>query len=112
MYIGGNRNWNMKNNLVAEIYHSTIYRVLSTSREQGFGGYYPVIVSMAPTGTALAPYLTCDDQPIGNYSVNFLKLLDAITVTTVRSKLQFIWESRRKNILMRKRLCWKVLIPH
>ena len=48
-----------KNDLVAEIYHSAISGVSSTSGEQGFGGDYPATVPMTPTGAdASAPHLT------------------------------------------------------
>ena len=63
-----------KNDLVAEIYHSAISGVSSTSEEQGFGGDYPAIVPMTPTGAdASAPHLTWDDQPIANNSRTFFE---------------------------------------
>jgi len=48
-----------KNDLVAEIYHTGI-----TGFEE-YGGDYPAIVPLLPTGTdAAAPHLTWDDQPL------------------------------------------------
>jgi ectoine hydrolase len=64
-----------KNDLVAEIYHSAISGVSETSKEQGFGGDYPAIVPMTPTGAdASAPHLTWDDQPIANNSGTFFEI--------------------------------------
>jgi ectoine hydrolase len=64
-----------KIDLVAEIYHSTISGVSSTSGEQGFGGDYPAMVPMTPTGAdASAPHLTWDDQPIANNSGTFFEI--------------------------------------
>ena len=64
-----------KNDLVAEIYHSAISGVSSTSGEQGFGGDYPAMVPMTPTGAdASAPHLTWDDQPIANDSGTFFEI--------------------------------------
>ena len=60
---------------MAEIYHSAISGVSATSGEQGFGGDYPAIVPMAPTGAdASAPHLTWDDQPIANNSGTFFEI--------------------------------------
>ena len=64
-----------KNDLVAEIYHYAISGVSATSKEQGFGGDYPAIVPMTPTGAdASAPHLTWDDQPIANNSGTFFEI--------------------------------------
>jgi ectoine hydrolase len=64
-----------KNDLVAEIYHSAISGVSETSGEQGFGGDYPAIVPMTPTGAdASAPHLTWDDRPIANNSGTFFEI--------------------------------------
>ena len=64
-----------KNDLVAEIYHYAIKGVSATSKEQGFGGDYPAIVPMTPTGAdASAPHLTWDDQPIANNSGTFFEI--------------------------------------
>ena len=64
-----------KNDLVAEIYHYAISRVSATSKAQGFGGDYPAIVPMTPTGAdASAPHLTWDDQPIANNSGTFFEI--------------------------------------
>ena len=64
-----------KNDLVAEIYHCAISGVSATSKEQGFGGDYPAIVPMTPTGAdASAPHLTWDDQPIANNSGTFFEI--------------------------------------
>ena len=64
-----------KNDLVAEIYHSAISGVTGTSGEQGFGGDYPAIVPMTPTGAdASAPHLTWDDQPIPDNSGTFFEI--------------------------------------
>ena len=64
-----------KNDLVAEIYHSAISGVSTTSGEQGFGGDYPAIVPMTPTGAdASAPHLTWDDQPIPDNSGTFFEI--------------------------------------
>ena len=90
--------------MVVEIYHSTISEVSSTSGEQGFGGDDSAMVVMTTNGAdASTPHLTWDDQPITNNSVTFFKFLDSISVTTVRSKVPFILESRHKNILMWKK---------
>ena len=64
-----------KNDLVAEIYHYAISGVSASSKEQGFGGDYPAIVPMTPTGAdASAPHLTWDDQPIANNSGTFFEI--------------------------------------
>ncbi|MDP6215781.1 MAG: ectoine hydrolase DoeA [SAR324 cluster bacterium] len=64
-----------KNDLVAEIYHYAISGVSATSKEQGFGGDYPAIVPMTPTGAdASAPHLTWDDKPIANNSGTFFEI--------------------------------------
>ncbi len=58
-----------KNELVAEI--------LSTSVRgaDGFGGDYPAIVPMLPTGVdASAPHLTWDDRPLERDSVTFIEI--------------------------------------
>lgn len=58
-----------KNDLVAEIYRSS---VMGTD---GFGGDYPAIVPMVPTGVeASAPHLTWDDQPIPQNSGTFFEI--------------------------------------
>lgn len=58
-----------KNDLVAEIYRSS---VIGTD---GFGGDYPAIVPMVPTGVeASAPHLTWDDQPIPQNSGTFFEI--------------------------------------
>ena len=102
-----------KNDLVAEIYHSTISGVGSTSGEQGFSGDYPAIESITTTGTdASAPHLKWDDQPIANNSGTFFKLLDTSSVTSVGSHVPFVWESRHKNISMWRTLFWKILIRY
>jgi len=58
-----------KNDLVAEIFHSSITGV------DGHGGDYPAIVPLVPTGAdASAPHLTWDDRPIPADSGTFLEL--------------------------------------
>lgn len=58
-----------KNDLVAEIYRSSVVGT------DGFGGDYPAIVPMVPTGVeASAPHLTWDDQPIPHNSGTFFEI--------------------------------------
>ncbi len=64
-----------KNDLVAEIYHAAISGVADTSETKGFGGDYPAIVPMTPTGAdASAAHLTWDDRPIPNNSGTFFEI--------------------------------------
>jgi ectoine hydrolase len=58
-----------KNKLVAEIYRCAI------EGADGFGGDYPAIVPMVPTGLeASAPHLTWDDKPISINSGTFFEI--------------------------------------
>ncbi len=58
-----------KNELVAEIYRTGI-----TGTEE-FGGDYPAIVPLLPTGTdAAAPHLTWDDKPMQTGAATFFEL--------------------------------------
>ena len=64
-----------KSGLLAEIYHSSISGVSSTSGEQGFDGDYPAMVWMMPIRAyASATYLTWYDQPIANNSGTFFEI--------------------------------------
>ena len=58
-----------KNELVAEIYRTGIQGV------DGFGGDYPAIVPMLPTGAdASAPHLTWDEQPLKSGEGTFFEI--------------------------------------
>lgn len=58
-----------KNDLVAEIYKCAL------RGQDDYGGDYPAIVPMVPTGVeASAPHLTWDDRPIPENSGTFLEL--------------------------------------
>jgi ectoine hydrolase len=58
-----------KNILVAEIYHALISGV------DGYGGDYPAIVPLLPTGIdASAPHLTWDDRPFESDTGTFFEL--------------------------------------
>ena len=58
-----------KNELVAEIYD------VACRGADGFGGDYPAIVPLLPSGAdAAAPHLTWDDQPLANNSCTFFEI--------------------------------------
>lgn len=58
-----------KNELVAEIQSATVRGA------DGFGGDYPSIVPMLPTGVdASAPHLTWDDRPLERDTVTFIEI--------------------------------------
>jgi len=58
-----------KNDLVAEIYHTSIVGA------DGYGGDYPAIVPMLPSGMdATAPHLTWDDKPLKSGEGTFFEI--------------------------------------
>ena len=58
-----------KNELVAEIYHTGI------SGADGYGGDYPALVPLLPSGTdAAAPHLTWDDKPMKSGEGTFFEI--------------------------------------
>jgi len=58
-----------KNDLVAEIYHTAIRGA------DGYGGDYPAIVPMLPSGMdATAPHLTWDDKPLKSGEGTFFEI--------------------------------------
>lgn len=62
-----------KNELVAEIYDTTIRGV------DGFGGDYPAIVPLLPTGAdASAPHLTWDDRPFEKGAGTFFEVAGCV----------------------------------
>lgn len=62
-----------KNDLVAEIYDTTIRGV------DGYGGDYPAIVPLVPTGAdASAPHLTWDDRPFEKEAGTFFELAGCV----------------------------------
>ncbi|HZD22872.1 MAG TPA: M24 family metallopeptidase, partial [Acidimicrobiia bacterium] len=62
-----------KNDLVAEIYHTVIHGV------DGYGGDYPAIVPLLPTGAdASAPHLTWDDRPFEKGFATFFELAGCV----------------------------------
>jgi ectoine hydrolase len=64
-----------KSELVAEIFRSGISGVPGVEGDEGFGGDYPAIVPLVPTGVdASAPHLTWDDAVFESGSATFFEV--------------------------------------
>jgi ectoine hydrolase len=91
-----------KCDLVAEIYDAGI------RGDADFGGDYPAIVPLLPSGRdAAAPHLTWDDKPMQAGRAPSSRSPAATTATTCRCRARSFWASRRRPSSMPKRRRWK-----
>ena len=91
-----------KCDLVAEIYDASIRGTAE------YGGDYPAIVPLLPSGTdAAASHLTWDDRPMKKEKPLFLKLQDATGVIMSLSAGRSSSVNLPANFWMQTRPCWK-----
>ncbi|BBI52825.1 hypothetical protein HORIV_52460 [Vreelandella olivaria] len=96
-----------KSKLVSEIYRVGIEGFVDENGKV-FGGDYPAIVPMLPTGKdAAAPHLTWDDTPFRKGEGTFFEIAGCLSATTHRCRARYFWVRRRRILFAPNQLCWK-----
>ena len=97
-----------KCDLVAEIYDAA----LRYDDQWGFGGDYPAIVPLLPSGTdAAAPHLTWDDDEMVVGEGTFFEIAGCFRRYTARSRGRYSSASRPRNSSTQRRRCSRAWRP-